>query len=300
MTLVLSSFPKSAILHIGVHKTATTHLQRSLSAQQHALINAGVRYYGPDNLRRPTKGLGDIFGLNVYRKSPHPTRSRADQTDFMFKDGQRLILSDENFIGVLHDKQGNIVSPLYPKAAARVGALASAIDVGQLDICIGLRNPASFLKSAYSQALMSGKPIGFSEYLAKNPLSQINWQGLVARIRSAVGVGHVTVWLFEDYTRQFSNICKVLMGDFVDMKIVPISNYVHRGLSGQAVASILAQPEADDPRHLAAKARATYPVGDDYPAFDPFSSVDKVSSQEEYAAQLAVIDQIDGVTILRS
>jgi hypothetical protein len=300
MTTNATSFPRSAVLHIGAHKTATTHLQRSLLAQQQAMIDAGIRYYGPDNLRRPGKGLGDIFGLDVYAKPTQPTRSPAEQADFMFKDGHRLILSDENFIGVLHDKQGNIISPLYPKAADRVAALAGAIEVGPLDVCIGLRNPASFLKSAYSQALMGGKPIAFSEYLSKNPLDQIYWPGLVARVRSAVGVGHVTVWPFEDYKWRFHKICGAMMGDLVNMRIVPISDHVHQGLSEAAVARILSQSGADDPRDVAAEARNTYPVSDDYPAFDPFSSSDKAASEAEYAAQLTAIDQIAGVTILRS
>lgn len=300
MTTNATSFRRSAVLHIGAHKTATTHLQRSLLSQQQALIDAGIRYYGPANLRRTGKGLGDIFGLNVYTKPPEPTRNRADQADFMFKDGHRLILSDENFIGALHDKQGNIIAPLYPNTAERIAALASAVGAGPMDVCIGLRNPASFLKSAYSQALMGGLPITFSDYLSKNPLDQIYWPGLVARVRSAAGVGRVTVWAFEDYKWRFHDICSALMGDLVNMRIVPIPDHVHRGLSEAAVARVLSRSGADDPRDVAAKARDTYPVSDEYPAFDPFASSDKAASEAEYAAQLAAIDQIDGVTILRS
>ena len=111
----------------------------------------------------------------------------------MFKDGHRLILSDENFIGALHDSQANIISPLYPKTAEWIAALSSAVDAGPMDVCIGLRDPGSFLKSAYSQALIGGNPVTFSDYLSKNPLDQIYWPGLVARVRSTAGVGRVTV-----------------------------------------------------------------------------------------------------------
>ena len=115
-----------------------------------------MRYYGPENLRRPERGLGDVFGLEVYDAPPKPRRSRAEQTEFMFKDGDRLILSDANFVGVLHDKHGHIHTPLYPYSAERVSALATAIDSGPLELFVGLRNPASFLSSAYSQALLGG------------------------------------------------------------------------------------------------------------------------------------------------
>ncbi|MFT5867665.1 MAG: hypothetical protein ACI82I_003428 [Gammaproteobacteria bacterium] len=298
MTTNAASFPRSVVMHIGAHKTATTHLQRSLLAQQQALTSAGIQYYGPANLRRPGKGPGDIFGLDIYHEPSKPTRSRAEQADFMFKDGHRLILSDENFIGALHDKQGNIISPLYPKAAKRIAALAGAVGAGPMDVCIGLRNPASFLKSAYSQALIGGKPIAFSDYLSKNPLDQIYWPGLVGRVRSAAGVGRVTVWAYEDYKWRFHKICGALMGDLVNMRILPISDYVHRGLSEAAVARVLSKSGADDPRSMADEARSTYPVSDEYPAFDPFSPTEKAASEAEYAAQLAAIGKIDGVTIL--
>lgn len=293
------TFPRSIALHIGAHKTATTHLQRSFGAQQQALIDAGVRYYGPESLRRPGKGLGDLFGLDLYQ-TPQPTRSPADQLDFMFKDGHRLILSDENFIGVLHDKNGLIRTPLYPLASGRIEALAEAMDAGPIEVCIGLRNPASFIRSAYSQALLGGRLITFSEYLSQNPLDQIYWPGLVARVRSTVGVGRVTVWLFEDYKWQFYKACAALMGDLVNMRIVPLPDPVHLGLSEAAVARILSQTGKGDLRDIAADARGTYPVGDDFPAFDPFSPADKAASEAEYAAQIVAIDQIKGVTILRS
>ena len=251
-------------MHIGAHKTATTHLQRSLLAQQQALREAGISYYGPDKLRRPNKGLGDIFGLDVYVNSRKPTRSGADQADFMFKDGHRLILSDENFIGVLHDSQANIISPLYPKTAERIAALSSAVDAGLMDVCTGLRDPASCLKSAYSQALMGGNPVTFSDYLSKNPLDQIYWLGLVTRVRSTAGVGRVTVWAFENYKWRFHKICGALMGNLVNMRILPMQNHVHRGLSEAAVARVLSQSGADDPRGVAVEARSTYPVSDQY------------------------------------
>jgi hypothetical protein len=76
--------PKVRCHAYWAHKAVTTHLQRSLLAQQQALSEAGIRYYGPDKLRRPNKGLGDIFGLDVYVNSRKPTRSGADQADFMF------------------------------------------------------------------------------------------------------------------------------------------------------------------------------------------------------------------------
>lgn len=290
---------RSAVIHIGAHKTATTHLQRSFLVQQEALIGAGVRYYGPDSLRRPKRGLGDVFGLEGFGKT-HPARSQAEQRDFMFKDGHRLVLSDENFIGVLHNKHGNMVAPLYPKAEPRVEALAEALDVGPLDVCIGVREPASFLVSAYGQALMGGQMISFADYIAKNPLSQVYWPGLVARIRRIPTVGRITVWRHEEYRWLFHAICGAMLGDDVSMRIVPIPNKVHLGLSAAAVAHVLTHMEAGDPNTLGDQARKAYPLNDQNPAFDPFTAQEREAAQADYAKQLADISSIAGVTVLRS
>ncbi len=267
--------------------------------QQQALINNGVRYYGPENLRRPERGLGDVFGLEVYDAPPKPRRSRAEQTEFMFKDGDRLILSDENFVGVLHDKHGHIHTPLYPYSAERVSALATAIDSGPLELFVGLRNPASFLSSAYSQALLGGRQITFADYLDANPLDQVFWAGWIARLRSAAGVGHVTVWLHEEYHQMFRVITRAMTGSGTEMRVVPIEQPVHVGLSARAIDHVVGYAGADDLRDVAAAARAAYPTGSKSPAFDPFDDVQKAAAQADYDNQIAQIGQIDGVTVLR-
>ena len=103
-----------------------------------------------------------MLGLKTHKNVPEPTRSAPDQIDFMFKDGRRLILSDENFIGVLHDQDGRILSPLYPRGAPRVEEFATTPDLGAVDIYLGLRNPTGFLTPAYSQALLGGRKVGFA------------------------------------------------------------------------------------------------------------------------------------------
>jgi len=289
--------PRSVALHLGAHKTATTHLQRSFMVQQGALNHAGIRYYGPDTLRRPQGGLGNLFGLDGFGKT-HPTRSRAAQTDFMFKDGHRLVLSDENFVGVLHNHKGKMLSPLYPKAEMRVLGLSEALNVGPIDVMIGVRNPATFLVSAYGQALLGGQMISFDDYIIKNPLSQIYWPGLIARMRQVPNVGRIVVWRYEEYRWRFHKICAALMGDEVKMRILPLPKKVHRGLSGAAVAQVLEQMATGEAGLIGDLARKAFPVGDTNPPFAPFSVAEAAAATADYDQQIADIERIDGVTVL--
>ena len=208
----------------------------------------------------------------------------------MFKDGHRLILSDENFVGVLHNKHGGILSPLYPMAAERVQDLAEAIDAGPIDVFIGVRNPASFLVSAYGQALLGGNLITFDDYTTRNPLAQIYWPGLVARLSQCSAVGRIFVWQYEDYRWRFHKICAAMMGEAVDMRIVPIAEHVNRGLSAAAVQHVLDNAQSMDAQRLGDQARKAFPVSDTCPAF--------ALAEQDYATQLREIAAIEGVTVL--
>lgn len=253
-----------------------------MQLHQSALIDAGIRFYGPDLLRRPKRGLPDMLGLKTHKNLPEPTRSAPDQIDFMFKDRHRLILSDENFIGVLHDQDGRILSPLYPRAAPRVEELATTLDLGAVDIFLGLRNPTGFLTWAYSQALLGGRKVGFAEYLQMNPLRQVFWSGLVARLRATPGVGHIYVWRQEDYRTMFHDICGALLGPSVDFRIAPYPERLHLGLSEAAIADVLSQPNGADIRRISVAAREAFPVGDTYPAFALFSASDVAKAAADY------------------
>ena len=286
--------PRSVALHIGAHKTATTHLQRSFVMQQEALIKAGVRYYGPENLRRPERGLGDIFGLDVYRKKPEPKRTPADQFDFMIKDGHRLIFSDENFIGVMHDKDGTMLAPLYPQAQKRIAALVDAVAPHPVDICLGIRNPASFLSSAYGQALTGGTRMPFDAYLAKNPMALIDWAGLIGRLHDIPRLGHIFVWCFEDYRWRFYKASGAMIGPKAGTRIAPFPEKVHVGLSQAAVDHVLNHSSE------VSSARDLFPVSQASPAFAPFGENQTALAQAAYDQQIAKIDKMAGVTILRA
>ena len=291
--------PRTVALHIGAHKTATTHLQRSLNKARASLAAYGASFYGPEQLRGPRQTLIDRFGLDVdgARAQNKSSLTRAEQMDAMLGDARRLILSDENFIGTLQTKAGVMPVPLYPRAPERVAALAHATGLPQIDIFLGVRDPASFLTSAYSQLLMAGDGLAFDHYLTKNPIVNVYWPGLVARLVALPCVGRVVVWRQEDYTTVFPQICAELIG--TPMPIRPLAGVAHRGLSAQAVEAALETFARTGARGAGKTARETFPINQIYPQFAPFDAGTLAASTTEYAAQLSDIAALDGVTLLR-
>ena len=275
-------------LHVGVHKTATSHLQQSLWRAEDVLADNGVRFYGPKYFRLPGRSLPALFGLKSGRA---PRRPPQDQIRLLRKSAGRLVLSEENFIGELHLAEGPPMLTRYPEAGDRIGALAEAMDCGGLEVFIGLRNPAAYLNSAYCQMLLGGQVMPMDQFKAKNPLDAVDWLDLVRRIRQAPGVRHLTVWRQEDYGQIFDQVITSLTG--LTGVVEPVRERIHVSLSTHAVAALLDGSD-QRPRDL----RDALPVGPDHPPFDGMRVDEHASAAAAYAAQIEGIARLDGVTLL--
>lgn len=283
-------------LHIGAHKTATSHLQESLLQAADALTEAGVQYYGPEHFRLPGRTLAALFGLRKNRRNCRPP---ADQLTLLRKGATRLALSEENFIGVLTTPRKRRVQKRYPDAGLRIAKLARTMDCGGLDVLVGIRHPATYLNSAYGQVLMGGHRMPITQFLKMNPVSSVDWLNLVQRIRARPEVNTLTVWKYEDYADVFEQITAAFVGpDRADL-VSPLPDRVHVGLSAAAVARLHATDMGPERKHQANLIRRAMPAGPEYPAY--WGIPDRVHAKAEaaYNAQIAAICALDGVNFLR-
>ncbi len=285
-------------LHIGAHKTATTHLQRSLTAAKEMLIVQGVRYYGPDYFRRTGRSIDQMFGLQG-DDGPPPRRTSAAQMAFLAKDAEHVLLSEENFIGAF-DASGSDGAPgHYAAAEHRIGALVSRIANVRLRLFLGIRDPASFLTSAYSQSLLMGRIATPRRFRSEHPLATIDWADLVFRLRAVRGVGRVYVWRFEDHADVVPLVLRRMMPGPVGRRIALIDRRINSALSGRALADVLARSKAGEAGDLAELARRDFPAGRRYPRLEIFDTADHALSATRYADQVARIGTMAGVTLLR-
>ncbi|PUB11501.1 hypothetical protein [Yoonia sediminilitoris] len=291
----------SVAFHIGAHKTATSHLQRSLEHSSDALADVGVRYYGPKHFRLPGRTIPALFGKKPPAKENLRKRTPREQVDRMRKGGHRLVLSEENFIGVLNTPRRRMVERRYPHAAQRISDLAESMDVGGFDILLGVRQSTSFLNSAYCQMLMGGKVTPVDDFKRLNPLSGVDWQALVAELRQATGVKRLLVWQYEDYGMVFDQISAGLVGHDHAELVQPHRKRIHVSLSGQAVSKLqdLAGTGHQQIEQSAADLSRQHPVSEAFPPFDCFSEDTHRAAAETYASQIDAIGAMDGVTLLR-
>lgn len=288
------------VLHIGAHKTATTHLQHALQAARRELNAAGVRVFGPSQLRGPCKTLAERFALPFVTRPENASTDVSAALQDMRNGAARLVLSEENYIGVLNRKAGHLNVPLYPHAAERIAALADVCAPNGIDIFLGIRAPAAFLNSVYSQFLAGGTRIAPEEFRAQNSIASIDWAAMIDKIRRLDAVRSFVVWPFEDYEVLFGRITALMVGKEAAKHVRPGAVAVHSGLSLRAVEAVLATSADDDIFEAAKLAKVQYPISPEYPKFDVFDGKDHAASGLHYADQLADIGEMKNVILLRA
>ena len=280
-------------LHIGAHKTATTHLQRSVQAHRAALRGQGVAYFGPLQLRGDKPSLGQRLSLFEQSGKGDPKGALAG----MLRRATRLVVSEENFTGGLQPLRGQISTPLYPGAESRLTALAAAIAPDGIDVFLGVRHPARFLTSVYGQMLLGGARLSVADFRAANPPFSVDWADYVKRLMQTPGVKSVTVWRYEDYGPLFTQIVDAMIGP--NTGVTPLPDIMHRGLSVAAVKQIQDAFARAEDGEVAVRARKAYPVGPENPAFAVYGRITSAVSGLRYARQVRQIAAVPGVTFLR-
>ena len=294
----MTAKPISVAFHVGAHKTATTHLQRSLRHACDALVEKGVRYYGPDSFRMPGRTIQGRFGFPFKTSTLPSKRAPQDELAFLIKDGHRLVLSEENFIGSLNHPRGLAVKERYRGAGSRLASLARAIGQ-ELDVCLAVRRPTGFINAAYCQMILGGRIMPIAAFQQRNAMSSVDWLGLVSRLRSTEGIGRLTVWRYEDYGALFPQVAAALVGDDAADLVKPIERLIHPSLSALAVEEVLRVAADQPPEKVGSAARKNFPVEDGHAPFDGFHEDDNALGDAAYAKQIKAIAQISGVTLLQ-
>lgn len=177
------------IIHCGAHATEEDLLLKSLLKNTGSLAKQGTAVPGPGRYRTLLKECMEAM------KSGSAAKEAPEVLwDAILDDSQasRVVLSNPHFFGSpRHALQGTL---LYPEAEERLQSLQALFPYDQLEICMALRNPASFLPALFARSARGAVRRIMQDC---DPL-QLRWSGLLARMRQAVPQMPVTVWCYED------------------------------------------------------------------------------------------------------
>lgn len=147
-------------LHLGAHKTATTHLQQIFLANRGFVAKEGVHYDGPVHLRSKKwltafRGFAGSAPRNM--KRPEYTRLRAKQPL-----APLWLISEENLIG----GPGDLIRKpgLYPLVGKRLRSFRRLFPATEVKIFFALRSYDTFLRSCYCEIVRNNEYFSWDHF----------------------------------------------------------------------------------------------------------------------------------------
>ena len=264
--------PRTIRLHLGAHKTASTHLQRSLLRHRDALRALGIDFVPAQELR------------GAIRRQPHRLRLPGGRLRALRAalggvgtGAPVLAISEENLLGDVEDA---LAPEPYPDLGVRTGRMARAIGNAPVELFLAIRGFDRLWPSCYVEALRTGRtPPPLAAVARQRP----SWLGVCRRLRRVWPTAPLTVWRFEDYDAR--RAATAFLGR--DPGPLPGVARFSRRESPSAEGVRLALAAAGDTEAVGA-IFAAHPARDGAP-FQPFDAATVAALRETYARDLAAL-----------
>lgn len=198
------------VLHAGVHFTEEDRLMKCLLRNADDFATLGIAVPGPSKYRSILRET-----LNAMVSAPAAEGARDVLLDAILDEGnaERIILSDPNFFRTPRTAmQGGM---LYPAAPVRMMRLAQIFADDEVEIFIGIRNPATLLPILQEKATKPEPDAFWGGRRAQD----IRWSEVIGLMRDAVPDAPITVWCNEDTPLIWAHIIRQLAGLPDDRKI---------------------------------------------------------------------------------
>lgn len=216
------------ILHTGVHCTDDDRLLKGLLRNAEAWRHEGVAIPGPSNYRALL-----AESLNKLRDGRPEPGTREVLLDAILRQdsGQftRLVLSNDNFFSVpkLMFQNGYI----YFRAEERLTTLTQIFEGDEVQLFMGLCDPASFLPTAFAATPHAD----FGAFMEGVDPMRFRWSDLIRRIRDTLPDLPMTLWCNEDTPFLWGQIIREMAGISLSRKITGAFDLYSRIISREGM-----------------------------------------------------------------
>lgn len=273
-------------LHIGAHKTATTHFQNVLEINK-GLYPSGYEYIPMDEFRRNVTQPLDK-GVNF---------CKSDFDEIFSSTPSVLIISEENISGHLNKILFNY-DYLYPQLESRLTRLADFIKTfDEVEVWFSVRAMDSILPSMYCEFLRCCKFRPFEKILSGK--YEQSWMPVINTIRECLPEAKINIVQYENYT---SNLPKIISHIFNNNNGWNYQlNTRHRESFSHTTIDTFRKYNLIIPKFLTratlnyiSRASSKRQIGG---KFSPFSQHQKQLLQSLYASDLATIKEMENVKL---
>jgi hypothetical protein len=301
------------VLHGGVHKTATSHIQAILQRNAGRLRKSGVHYVHHRDTRKnytvPTQLNGyEKLGLNFRTKVPDDELARRARAFFVgigAGPGERIVLSDENMPG--HSGHCVRSGQIYGRRDTLLPIFAQHIPYPVTEVHLAVRNYADFFASTFVEFLRSatGRNVIPEAQMKRAVFSHLpGWTGFVDLVLECFPHARITLWRHEDFGALSGTVIGNLCGPGIDVSALatPSRQRGRPSASHRAVQELLMEVErsgGDIALARRVEIQDAYPRGPDHPGYDPWSAEERAHLVRLYDRDLAEIATRERVALLR-
>lgn len=279
-------------IHIGAHKTATTHFQDCLYRAIERIQLQGKDYVPRIDCRQK-KIVEQIHEASAQAAlSDANSASLATILQNNGYNAKTILMSEENMMG----SSMNLIANMYPKVVGRLDHFIKLRGIANINFFLSIRSYEHVLPSAYSQALRDGASIPpFSSirdyWLSEKP----SWYKLIQVIINLCGASQLTIWSFENYIRSPKEILENFSGsNFDDINLSAIKTNTRMGTDTIRKIELLDRSLNFAERRIRIKDIVTNSISNDY---DPLTKSEKRLLNERYMDDCEKISKL-GIKVL--
>ncbi|MEJ2322270.1 MAG: hypothetical protein P8Z31_08015 [Gammaproteobacteria bacterium] len=251
--MINDDMPYSLGLHLGAHRTASTTLQLIMDENEEALAASGLKILTPPGKGRRKDLSVRNFSNQIFRccnrrllgKIKYRRRATSIMQELVGQNRhERLLLSDENLLGPIHER---FADGIYPKSYCCLvetrRCLGHIPDIAFLSV----RDYASFFKSAYAmRALYDPNFFPTEDSLTREEWTHFSrgWDALVSDIKAALPQTLLVVTVFED--GPVDKMLQAMLGKEASASLqIPANQHVNTAPTQEAIEYALSHKHAD-------------------------------------------------------
>ncbi len=275
--------------HIGANCTDEDRLLKSLLKNAGSFSEQGIKVPGPGKYRRLIRET--IQNLDGAKPAPD-TRGILLDAILDAEQPKRLVMSNANFICIPNRIFDHGV--FYEQAESKVRALLQLFPNDEIDLFLGLRNPATFLPDAFA----ASKAATLDAYLKGFHPTQIRWSDVIKRILYVAPNAQLTVWCNEDTPLLWAELIRDFAGVSSETRITGGFDLLASIMSPEGMNRFLNYMQQHPPQTESQKRRIIGAFLDKYAIEDEIEEeVDLPGMTPELVADLSAIYENDVATI---
>jgi len=273
-------------LHIGAHKTATTHIQKVLEINRALLLKEKVNLtLRSDSQRKFYKSL--LSCIDEKKKN-----NISGMLEEKPKEGLWLI-SDEDISGTSY--QLKLFPHIYPTLQKRLSCIKNTFPNDTIEVYFSIRSYENYYRSTYLEVVRNKGYMPFLDYYNKEQYKNNSWVKVIEQIVSVIPESQISLWRYED----FSQLFPIILNKFTETNLAdrmiqkyPLQTVTRPSLSSTALKILSGMDKLDNRRleqERIKKIMEEYPLNRDNPPYIAFNENIRKKFQNQYNQDILYI-----------